>query len=471
MATHSRPNPFAGGGVAVVGQDFTDRADERAELVRALGTPRGHVVVTGPRRIGKTSLLLAVADDLRRKGRPVLYVDLWSASTLEDVTTRLAREAAEQLGRTWSDLLSSLGRRLQLTFEVATSADGRLVPVPKVTLRDAPAAQQRTRLVETLDLLESLAAQRKTHLAVILDEFQELERLGADERRPAAGAMRQVRAAVQRHAHVTYAFAGSDRAVIDRLHRAADGPLHNFARRLEIGPIEPDHFARWIEAQCERMGLAARGLGAEIVAIAGPRTRDIRALAESVAEASRVGGRVTPATLVRGLEHLLRQRSPDFDRRWKDCTAHQQNVLRAVAAEGERLTRGEVIARFGLGDTSLVAKAVRRLVALEVLLKDGSRVSFDDPFFRAWVVQTALPDVGLTLPVTHVAGRAPAVLPEPPKGRSAAASPKADRGLSPGAKAAKAAKAEKAEKAAKSAKGRPARGTGRSGGAGRRRRA
>jgi hypothetical protein len=407
MSPAARPtsNPFAGGGVAVVGQDFTDRAEERAELVRGLGTPRGHVVVVGPRRIGKTSLLLAVADDLRRKGRPVLYIDLWSASTLEDVTTRLAREAAEQLGRTWSDLLGSLGRRLQLTFEVAASPDGRLVPVPSVTLREAPATRQRARLVETLDLLESLAKQRRTHLAVILDEFQELEGLGAAEGRGGAGVMRQVRAAVQRHAHVTYAFAGSDRAVIDRLHRAADGPLHNFARRLEIGPIDPEHFARWIEEQCGRMGLAARGMGGEIVAVAGPRTRDIRALAEAVAEASRVGGRVTAATVTEGLVRLLRQRAPEFDRRWKDCTAHQQNVLRAVAAEGERLTRGEVITQFGLGDSSLVAKAVRRLVGLEVLLKEGPRVAFDDPFFRAWVIRTALPDVGITLPVTHVPGR------------------------------------------------------------------
>lgn len=398
----SAPNPFAGGGVATVGRDFTDRADERAELARTLATPRGHVVVVGPRRIGKTSLLLAVCDDLRRKGRPVLYVDLWSASTLEDMTTRLAREAADQLGRTWSDLLGTLGRRLQLTFEVSSTPDGRLVPVPKVTLRDAPAAQQRGRLVETLDLLEALARKRKTHLAVVLDEFQEIERLGAGDGKGTASTMRQIRAAVQRHAHVTYCFAGSDRVLIDRLHRAADGPLHNFAERYEIGPIEPTHFARWIEDQCARMGLTARDQGLRIVTLAGPRTRDIRALAEATAEASRTSRRVTEATVVDGLQRILRQRAPEYELRWKSCTASQQNVLRAVAAEGERLTRSDVIERFGLGDTSLVAKAVRRLVSTDVLLKAGPQVSFDDPFFRAWVIQTALPDVGITLPPTHV---------------------------------------------------------------------
>lgn len=404
VSPRTAPNPFAGAGVATVGRDFTDRADERAELARALGTPRGHLVVVGPRRIGKTSLLLAVADDLRRKGRPVLYVDLWSASTLEDMTTRLAREAAEQLGRTWSDLLGTLGRRLQLSFEVSAGADGRLLPVPKVTLRDAPAAQQRTRLVETLDLLESLAKQRRTHLAVILDEFQEIERLGAGDGARGASAMRQVRAAVQRHAHVTYCFAGSDRVLIDRLHRAADGPLHNFARRYEIGPIEAGHFARWIESQCGKMGLVAKGQGGRIVEIAGPRTRDVRALAEAAADAARARGKVTEAVITEGLLRILRQRAPEFEGRWKQLTAHQQNVLRAVAAEGERLTRSEVIDRFGLGDTSAVAKAVRRLEGLELLQKSGPRVWFDDPFFRAWVIVTTLPDVGVTLPPTHVPG-------------------------------------------------------------------
>src|SRR5438067_6928946 len=93
------PNRFAGGGVAKVGEDFTDREVERKEIARSLRTPMGHVIVSGLRRMGKTSLLIAVRDELVQADHPVLYVDLWTASTVEDMTTRLACAATAVLGR------------------------------------------------------------------------------------------------------------------------------------------------------------------------------------------------------------------------------------------------------------------------------------------------------------------------------------------------------------------------------------
>ena len=84
----------------------------------------------------------------------------------------------------------------------------------------------------------------------------------------------------------------------------------------------------------------------------------------------------------------------------------QQNCLRTVAAGERRLTTTAVRARFGLGDSSRSAKALATLVEYSLLVKDGSTYSFDDPFFRAWVIETALPDVGIHLALTHLAAGA-----------------------------------------------------------------
>ena len=35
-----------------------------------------------------------------------------------------------------------------------------------------------------------------------------------------------------------------------------------------------------------------------------------------------------------------------------------------------------------------------------VLLRDDEMVIFDDPFYRAWTIESALPDVGVRLPLT-----------------------------------------------------------------------
>jgi ABC-type cobalamin/Fe3+-siderophores transport system ATPase subunit len=407
MAVRRAPstrNLFAGGGVASVGVDFTDRAPERRAIAEALRTPGGHLLLVGPRRIGKTSLLRAVQHDIRKKkGPPVLYLDLWSVSTIEDMTTRLAVEAAVVLGQKWTDLVRTLAQRLQFKLEVSTLPDGRLVPIPTVSFRDAPRSEQRARLVAALDTLDAQAKAHKVHLGVILDEFQEIERLGrAESEDDAVSAMRQLRAAIQHHRHVSYVFAGSDRALIARLSEPKHGPMHNLARRYEIGPLPEAHFAAWIEDRFAAMGINASGCGAAIIALAGPRTRDVRTLAESAVSEARVSGRLAAEALDAPLRGVVNQRRPQYEAAWKGLTMLQQNCLRAVAAGERRLTSAVVLERYSLGDTSRTAKALAALVEASVLVRDGKIHTFDDPFFRAWAIEAVLPDVGLTLPITHL---------------------------------------------------------------------
>lgn len=401
------PNLFAGAGTAQVTGDFTDRALERKAIAAALQTPGSHLLLVGPRRIGKTSLLKAVEADLRRKkgaGVPVLYLDLWSASSLEDMTTRLAAEAARVLGTRWLDLVKQLASRLQFKLEMATLPGGQLVPVPTLSFREAGAHEQRQRLVTALDTLEAQAKANTVHLGVILDEFQEIERVGHDEADgPTVSAVRQIRAAIQHHRHVTYVFAGSDRALIDKLSAPKDGPLHNLARRYEIGPLPTAHFAAWIEDRLAQMGIAGAGVGVPMIALAGPRTRDVRTLAETAAEGARATARLTPDDLGEALRVVVQQRRPQYDVVWKDLVALQQNCLRAIAAGERRLTTAAVRTRFALGDSSRVVKALATLVEHSHVVKGGTMHTFDDPFFRAWVIDTALPDVGIHLPITHVA--------------------------------------------------------------------
>ncbi|MDX2183390.1 MAG: AAA family ATPase, partial [Gemmatimonadaceae bacterium] len=230
-SSDSSANPFAGAGIARLGDDFTDRADERKVLAKALRTPKAHVLLVGPRRIGKTSLLRAVEEDLRRAGHPVIYLDLWSSSTVEDVTTRLAQEAARVLGRSWRELPLAFARRLELTLEPSRLADGTMVPVPSLKLRHAPASQQRQRLVDALDTLDAQARAAGAQLGVMLDEFQLIEVVGRDAADgTAVSAVRQLRAAIQHHTNTTYVLAGSDRTLIDELSDPKHGPLHNLAR-------------------------------------------------------------------------------------------------------------------------------------------------------------------------------------------------------------------------------------------------
>jgi len=56
--------------------------------------------------MGKASILLAVKEEMEKTGEPVIYVDLWSTTTVEDMTTRLSTAAVAAMGQRWQDMVT-----------------------------------------------------------------------------------------------------------------------------------------------------------------------------------------------------------------------------------------------------------------------------------------------------------------------------------------------------------------------------
>src|SRR4051794_17508857 len=241
-------NPFRIGGL-VTDEFFTDRAAARRRIRRALTEPQAHLLVMGPRRMGKSSTLLVVQQELEREDRPVLMADLSTASTVADMSNRILQAMSKALGRRWTDLIPELVRRVQLGVSVKLDPQtGHPVPSVNASLREAGLEAQRASLAAVLDAIEDLAAARRTHVGIVLDEFQEIHRFGAET------AEAHLRGVIQRHRRVSYVLAGSD----ERLIRAMTGrarPFYGLLETLHFGPIDPDHLARWIESRMASAGV------------------------------------------------------------------------------------------------------------------------------------------------------------------------------------------------------------------------
>jgi len=386
-------NPFLIGG-AVTGAFFTDRADERKRIARALGEPLGHLLVYGPRRMGKTSTLHVVREDLARRGRLVVMADLSTASAPADLASRLLQAATEGLGRRWPETLQWLVRRVGVRVGLVADPSGLIFPAIDVGLRAAPPEEQRGALGAALDAVESLAAHRRAHVGIILDEFQEIHRLGGER------AEAELRGLLQRHRHVSYVLAGSDETLI-RAMTGAQRPLYKLLEPLYFGAMDPAHLARWIDARLEGAGVKARGVGARVAAVAGPRTRDVIQVARGVFEAARPTGVATPATVEEAFLEVVAGESEPHRARWELLSPFQQNVLRALAVRATGLTTAAVRRAFALGPQGTATKAAQALVRQGFLAKDGTAYRYDSPFLRGWVILHALPDVGIVLPASH----------------------------------------------------------------------
>jgi hypothetical protein len=342
-----RGNPFQIGTLAE-GAAFADRVAEVARLRRTWETPGAKLVLYGDRRMGKTAAMHAAAALSRRARRRVVIVNLATAVDGPDAVRRLVTAVRGAVG---------------LTIGIDPSASA---PRPGL-------------FTDALDAIESELAKRRLTLGLGLDEFQRLLAWGGEDVEWA------LKASLERHRHLSYVLAGSSRSLIEEMVTGRHRALWKAVDTLPLGPIPEAEFAAWIVALSRPSAVPlTRAIADAVVAMAGPRTRDVVQLAGAVWEDARVSG--APGDPARACDAVVATADALYFRLWEGGTDRERRILRALAGEpGVEPTSTAARERYGLGAPSTVAKALSALVAREVLARGGPRYVFDDPFFRRWV--------------------------------------------------------------------------------------
>lgn len=396
MATKPRTPPFAIHGRAT-GQYFADRADEVKHVLAVMRAPGAKLLVRGRRRMGKTSILDVAGARAVRLGTPVLFADLSTTQTLAEVASRLMLAANEAMGRRWQANLLDLAKRLtqsvQLTFDDSGHPSLGLSPA----LFGAKSDTQAQTLSDVLDAINAMATTKRQPVAIVLDEFQEIEQMGDR-------AAWRLRGTMQRHDAVSYICAGSRQSIIDAM-TGANGAFYKLLDPpLEVGPIAPAFFAKWIESRLTTHGIAVgAGVGARCVELAGPSTQDVMLLARTLWERNIGAGKANHSAVDEAFAAVVSMLDEDLRREWERCSTAQQQALRAIAGATTGLTTAETIAEFGLGPSGTVTSSVSALTDREVVRKEPDAAPgyvFDRPFMRGWVIAHALPDIGRQLPIT-----------------------------------------------------------------------
>lgn len=386
-------NPFRIHGV-VTGEFFTDRDVELARILGTLREPAAKLLVYGPRRMGKTSALLEALARREAEGGVAFLADISTASTVVDIANRILDAAGRALGRKWRDSISEFVRRIGLTISLTPDpTTGLILPSLDVKLRAASLEDQRGSLSQTLDSVERLAAERETPIGIVLDEFQEVQRFGGES------AEWHLRGILQNHTHVSYVLAGSQAHLIERMLDKGRA-FYGLADQLQFGPIDPGHFAAWIDQRMTENGVKADGTGAAIIDAAGPRTRDRVQLARRCFDICSSRGISTPADVARALDEVTAEQEAPLQSIWDELTVLQQNVLRCIAENRYGLTTRDAGERYGLTSSGAASKAASALIDAGILLRAESLTGyrFDNPFFGRWVTSETLGDLGAPAP-------------------------------------------------------------------------
>jgi hypothetical protein len=383
-------NPFRVHGV-VAEQFFTDRAAELQKIEATLREPAAKLLVYGPRRMGKTSALVRAIQRHGKAGGVAFLADMSTASTLVDIANRILEAAGRTLGHHWRDTVNDFVTRLGLSITLTPDpATGLILPSLDVRLRSAPIEEQRDTLARTLNAIDALAEVRNATIGIVLDEFQEIQRFGGDT------AEWHLRGIIQHHQHVSYVLAGSQAHIIERMLDQGRA-FYGLADQLHFGPIDAAHMAAWLEDRMMRAGVTARGIGEQIVTLAGPRTRDIVQVARQCFDNCKIAGVATDADVPIAFEDVVADQEAVFHSIWNRFTAQQQNVLRAVASDQMGLTTAASIKRFAFTSSGAASNTASALIDAGHLVKSSSQTgyTFENPFFRRWVERETLGDLGM----------------------------------------------------------------------------
>lgn len=380
-----RPFPFE---TPIAPEALIDRREELHRLSQA-AAERVHVRLAGPRRFGKTSLLLAHAAGLQGAGWRTVHVDMYGVTSLAEVCVRIATSYSRLRDSRLRAHLDSLGSRLGLSLTPAgpgiTLGPRQRIPSPEAT---------QTAAAELLDLPLTLHERDQIPTLVVFDEFQDLLSAGS-------GLDGLLRSHVQYHGDAAvYIYAGSQPSLMRKLFSDRERPLYGQAEPLELGPLPADEVLVELSERFEELGEDPRGALAPLVGVAAGHPQRTMLLAHllhrelaardvgttTLSEGAQVEDIALADAVVRRALSMTHEAHQAV---WDQMSGGKKAVLAALA-DGDSPTGTTTARRFETSRATLQS-------ALRDLAREGQHVTRDetpsgwrpwryvDPLLELWV--------------------------------------------------------------------------------------
>ena len=359
---------------------FCDRETETAWLVRTI-TNQANVLLTSPRRMGKTQLIRHFYERPEIKGHyHTFYVDIYPTTSLHEFVLFLSKEIYSALvpkgkavlGRFLSVLRSLTG---SFTYDPVSG-----VPSFDVKLGDIQAPELT--LGEIFDYLE------KADLPCIfaIDEFQQIDRY------PEKNVEALLRSHVQTMNNCRFIFAGSNRHILENMFHSAAKPFYNSTEQLYLDRIAREKYVAFICAKFREAGQEILSGAAQLAYdLFEGHTYYVHNLLHHVFATVAPEKTVDKNDILFVLDALLEEKSHAFAGQLSQLNYGQKETLVAIAKAGKAtgVTSVAFIKKNALKSPSSVQYAISTLLDSQILTyEQEGRVktySLEDRFLEMWV--------------------------------------------------------------------------------------
>ena len=229
-------------------KEITDREEEVTRLVGSLSNPLKDVnyALIGPRRIGKTTILLKVREELQRKGIITVYVDLsvyrfspydFAQNVMSQITNAYAKDLGkiEKAQVTVSNLIRTLKKLKKLSFTIEPSVDEKGQFSVQIHPELKETEDYRSLFLLAFGYANEVSEKSGRRIVIIIDEFPSLIEFKRYSKLEAITEL--FRSVLENRENVEYVVSGSRVHFMRDVLGKGESPLFGHFVIMEISPL------------------------------------------------------------------------------------------------------------------------------------------------------------------------------------------------------------------------------------------
>ena len=380
MATINNPFIIKG---AIPAEYFCDRVKETEILTNHIHNGR-NVVLTAPRRIGKTGLIAHCFQTPKwEEEYYVFFIDILETSSLRDLTFSLGRQIFETLkpqSKQMVDLFVQTVRSIsgEFGYDILTG-------MPKFTLSLGAIRNPEYTLAEIFEYIN----QADKRCLIAIDEFQQIVHY------PEKNIEAILRTHIQHCTNADFIFAGSERHILEEMFNLPSRPFYASTANMNLEAISQDIYTEFVLAHFQEFNKNIEATSVEYVyRMFDGNTYCMQKVMNVAFAMTEENELCTQAIVEQAINDILSENERNYKNRLSLLTPKPKELLIAIAKEGKasRVTSGDFVRRYHLTSSSSVQSALKQLLADDWITYTANEQGqkqylLSDPFLSRWVQQ------------------------------------------------------------------------------------
>lgn len=362
---------------------FCDREKETTWFIRTLEN-KAHILLTSPRRMGKTQLIRHVFEQPSIKDNCyTFYTDIYPTTSLHELVLFLSKEIYSVLVPKGKAVIDKFLAGLHsLAGSIGYDPISGL-PTFDIKLGDIHAPEL------TLEEIFRYLEQADKPCVFAIDEFQQIALY------PEKNVEALLRAHIQKMNNCLFIYAGSNRHILENMFNSAAKPFYNSAEQIYLDCIPKDVYTAFANEQFSKAG---RKILPEAVSLAYDLfeghtyyVHNVLHNAFAYLNANKV---IDEPDIHETLSNILEEKGRTFASVMNQLNFQQKETLIAIAKEGKArgVTSVAFVKKHALKSPSSVQYAISALLDKQLLTYQNEErtktYSVSDRFLEMWICKT-----------------------------------------------------------------------------------